>query len=288
MQRAIKDLCQLPDQKLFDEVATGIGHVLELVDELDVAAQELLRLGHYHAARILRNQAEEEAAKVLILVDAVRCSPARQKERFRTLGYFYEHLAKGIYVEVCKWRPIDFREVTQLIEGELIEQYLGGPTGVDWIFPNRIEQGREDDLYVGYVREDSTESDEEEHHHWVYPQRDDFDALLSRQTPPVIRTARALHRVGATTPAGLAIVAAVWRPVDVPPEMRRVDELEPLNRRTLELLEERTVLSAAADQDCAVVWCDWTFPLWPLNLKKRKVEKGALRRAQRNWWPLNC
>lgn len=41
MERAIKDLCQLPDAKLFEEVSTGIGYVIELVNRLDAAANSL-------------------------------------------------------------------------------------------------------------------------------------------------------------------------------------------------------------------------------------------------------
>ena len=38
LERAIKDLCQLSDPDLFEEVAAGIGHVMESVKGLDVAA----------------------------------------------------------------------------------------------------------------------------------------------------------------------------------------------------------------------------------------------------------
>ena len=113
MERAIKDLCQLPDARLFEEVATGIGHVVRVVGRLDAATHNLSEVGNHHAAQILGNLAEEEAAKVLILLDAVRCPRNKQTERSRVLGYFHDHLAKGLYAEVCHWRPIDFAEVTR-------------------------------------------------------------------------------------------------------------------------------------------------------------------------------
>ena len=78
MERAIKDLCQLPDARLFEEMATGIGHVVKVVGRLDAATHNLSEAGDHHAARILGNLAEEEAAKVLILLDAVRCPRKRQ------------------------------------------------------------------------------------------------------------------------------------------------------------------------------------------------------------------
>ena len=280
MERAIKDLCQLPDAKFFEEVATGIGHVVEVVARLDPAAHKLSEAGDHHPARILGNLAEEEAAKVLILVDAVRCPRSKQAERSRTLGYFYDHLAKGIYTQVCHWRPMDFAEVTRGVEQERVEYYLDGPNDVDWIFPNRITQQREDELYVGYIRDDSDEEGQGERY-WVCPRNDD---LFGYRTHPVIDVARALHQVGATAPAALTVVAEVWRPVEVRSEMR-FDELERLNWRTLEVLEERGLLAAAPAEVNAVIRDRWPFPLWPLDLRVRKVEKEHLREVRRRWSP---
>ncbi len=96
MERAIKELCRLPDSELFEEVATGIGHVVEVVGRLDAAALTLSEANHHHASRILGNLAEEEAAKALLLVDAVRCPRQNNpKAMSRTIGSFYDHLAKG-------------------------------------------------------------------------------------------------------------------------------------------------------------------------------------------------
>ncbi|MCZ6760324.1 MAG: AbiV family abortive infection protein [Gemmatimonadetes bacterium] len=280
MERAIKDLCQLPDARFFEEVATGIGHVVEVVERLDPAAHKLSEVGDHHPARILGNLAEEEAAKVLILVDAVRCPRSKQAERSRTLGYFYDHLAKGIYTQVCHWRSMDLAHVTRGIEQERVEHYLDGPNGVDWIFPNRITQEREDDLYVSYVRDDSDEEGQGERY-WSCPHNEN---LLGHFTPPVINVARALHQVGATAPAGLAVVADVWQPVEVRPEMR-FHELEQLNWRTLEVLEERGLLADAPGEVRRVIRDRWPFPLWPLDLGLRKVEKERLRDVQRQWSP---
>ena len=116
MERAIKDLCQFRDARLFEEVATGIQHIVEVTHRLDAAAHKLSSGEKHHAARIMGNLAEEEAAKALILMDAVRCPPERQNEKSRTLGYFYDHLAKGIYAEACGWRPANFADVTRYVE----------------------------------------------------------------------------------------------------------------------------------------------------------------------------
>ena len=286
MERAIKDLCRLSDSALFEEVATGIGHVMDTVNGLDAATHELSKAGHHHPARVLGNLAEEEAAKVLILVDAVRCPRGRQNERPRTLGYFYQHLAKGIYTDVSSWRPADFKEVMKGVDDQRRSHYLDGPNDVDWIYRNSITRQRMDDLYVGYVREDSEKGDQGKFY-WASPRVDDpMDTILGHNTPAIIRLARALHEVKATTPPGLSVIAEIWRPVEVHAEMR-FGEFERLNRRTLEALEDRGLLARAPDAVYAVVLNDWTFPLWPLDLSECKVEKERLREVQRRW-PPNC
>ena len=254
MERAIKDLCQFSDADLFEEVAAGIGHVIDAINE--------------------------EAAKVLILLDAVRCPRNRPNERSRTLGYFYDHLAKGIYAKVSQWHPTDFAEVKCGVNDERREHYLDGPNGVDWIFPNSITQWREDKLYVGYNRGDS-----EEGNHWVPPRiwvDYSIEKIRGNRTPAVINLARAIHQAKATTPEGLSVVAEVWRPVDVSAEMR-IDELRGLNRRTLEVLENRNLLSPAPNKVYEVIHDNWIFPLWPLDLQVLKVKKEELREVQRQW-----
>lgn len=280
MERAIKDLCQLGMPALIEQAATGIRHVLEVVDRLDGAAQELAEAGRHHAGGILSNLAAEEAAKVLILIDAVRCPGNKPTEKSRTLGYFYDHLAKGIYAEVCNWKPVDFAEVARGVKLERVEHYLDGPNGVDWIFPNRIVQRRVDDLYVGYVRDDSEEAAQGAHY-WTVP---DNENLFGYSTPAIVKLVRALRDVGATAPSGLNAISKLWSVVSVEPDMR-IHDLEELNGQMLRVIEEHGAVTKTKCDACEVVQYRWPFPLWPLNLRVEKVERKQLREARRRWDP---
>jgi hypothetical protein len=71
--RATKDLCQLADSDFFSEVATGLSHVLKNVQRLKADSQFLAEHQRPRGFKLLRAIAEEEAAKFLILMDAVRC-----------------------------------------------------------------------------------------------------------------------------------------------------------------------------------------------------------------------
>lgn len=283
MERAIQDLCQLKDERLFEEVSTGIGHVMEVVNRLDAAAHTLSKAGQEHPARILGSLAEEEVAKVLILVDVVRCPQAQAKERKRLLGYFYNHLAKGIYAKACSWHVMDFAELTRYVEIECDPYYLDGPNEVDWVFYNHILQQRDDKLYVNYVREGREDGD----HYWVCPRNEELP-LFPYQTREAIRLARALYQVGVTSPEGLVVVAEVWRSVEVTPGFGN-ERLTQLNSQTLGKLEKRGVPQEARDDNYTRVRERWPFPLYPLDMTtpnrwKKRVKK-RLREAQRTWVP---
>ena len=150
----------------------------------------------------------------------------------------YCHLAKGIYTDVCYWRPVNFMEIRKGVADLRSAYYLDGPNDVDWIFANSITQQREDDLYVGYVREDSQEEGQG-NCQWTSPVSEVSsltDKMMGSTTPATLQLDRALHDVKATSSEGLSVIAEIWRSVDLHDETR-FDELEQANLRTLEELE---------------------------------------------------
>ena len=85
MERAIWDLCQFGDDDLFDEIAEGIGHVMDSVKRLESAVRTLHGDGYYHPACVLEKLAAEEAVKVLVLLDVVRCPRNKVEKKSRLL-----------------------------------------------------------------------------------------------------------------------------------------------------------------------------------------------------------
>jgi hypothetical protein len=69
----------------------------------------LLRQSYGREAKVLEGFAKEEAAKILILMDAVRCPPKLVASKLnRIVGWFYDHLARLIYAEAVSWKPLNF------------------------------------------------------------------------------------------------------------------------------------------------------------------------------------
>ncbi|WP_419941204.1 AbiV family abortive infection protein [Candidatus Palauibacter sp.] len=264
MRRAIADLVQLSDERFFEEISKGIGHVVGHADSLDALADRLADIGEHRGAGIVRALAEEEAAKVLILVDAVRCPLAEAANRSKTLSGFYNHLAKHIYAEACWWRSADFAEVKRAINRERRPYYLDGPNDVDWIFSNSAATDRERSIYVDYVQ-DITEEDGE--YDWFSPIAEDESWRYNQATPMSLVVARALFRVGVTTPSGLSIVADVWRPFRPEPDTR-FPELSRIIGETLDRVIENGLCSESDPGPLVrTVIGHWPFPLWSLDLK---------------------
>ena len=100
--KAIKDLAQFKDSALFSVVAEGLTSIHENATRIEDAARILNEKRNIRCARILESIAKEEAAKYLILLDAIRC-PRKPDDRFsKHLSKFNQHLAKGLYAEACK------------------------------------------------------------------------------------------------------------------------------------------------------------------------------------------
>lgn len=82
-------LAQIADwenSRLFEMVAEGIPLIAQNAESLDEAAGRLFSTGEHRTSGIIRGFAEEEAAKVLILLDAVRCP---KEQRQATLECFH-------------------------------------------------------------------------------------------------------------------------------------------------------------------------------------------------------
>jgi AbiV family abortive infection protein len=280
--RAIKDLSQLNDVEFFSEVSEGLrlcaGNALRLWRD----ALKLRESRRPQGFEILRLFVEEEAAKFHILLDAVRC-PRQPADRFsQQLGYFNQHLAKGLYAEYYNFAsPSDLAEVRRYMDRERRTLYLDGENEVEWMFRNDILRRREESIYVDYVSYVDSFKNE---HHWHTP-----DPRLMRlwsfgSRPRVLDVALALHGAGMVAKAALAKIADLWRasPMD---DTVKWPVLRQLNMRTLETLKESNLLRARPSFIYQRIADDWLFPLYPLDLREFTVDPAELREAQRNWSP---
>ena len=286
MKRAVQELSSLDDRSLFDAVAEGVKLILVNVNRLDSAAHHLSAGSHRDVARILGEFAAEEAAKVHILLDAIRCPPEYADKRRRTLEWFYSHFAKRLYADVCDWGVTTFQQLIDGIDQQSDKYYLGGPSDVDWIMRNWITSKRERMFYVDYIhyfeagKEKPTST-------WLSPFDPSNLPYLSRE---IVRLVAALGRLGVTVPTGLAIISDSWRSWTPEPDTTRND-LRSKIRETTEALREQGIDTESTEHDISLVRESWSFPLWSAELRERQNRIDDLREVQEkrsnrdaSWW----
>lgn len=275
--KAISDLANLSDNEFFEQISTGYKHVLENAIKISDDSSLLSKQERPNGCRILSGVAEEEAAKCLILIDAVRC-PRKPPETLTThLRRFNDHLAKGLYAEACYWSPTDFNELIGYIDNERLQYYLDGPNDIDWIFSNRILTNREWIIYVDYVAHE--EEGVREIHAWQIPDNSKF---LLPDMPLSLMLAKAFFDTGCTTPEALALIADFWRPIVMTPNFSWVD-LRELNYKMLKKLIEKRLIIAQPQKVYTTIFDIWTFPLHSSDLKLKEIKKAELREIQKKW-----
>jgi hypothetical protein len=196
------DLLQLSREQFLETVSEGLPLIYENATALWNEAHEIAVLGNRRAVGILQLFAEEEAAKSLLLFDAIRCPRACEDEFRRQVRGFGNHLAKGIYVKYYGSRPADLLEVRTIVNLERREVYREGDYG-EFIAPNSILYMREKRLYASYVREDDNR------HGWHQPYPPDL--LFGDIVPSaIIRMMKALQVLGLFSKAGLKSAHEHW------------------------------------------------------------------------------
>lgn len=277
MRSAITDLAAMEDSVLFAQIAEGAALVVANVVRLNVAAHCLNAASQRSVAATLDVLAGEEASKVLVLLDAVRCPPERAT-REKVLRRFNDHVAKGIYAKACRWVTPTLKDLRTYVEAERASHHLDGPHGFDWVVKNEILGERDRQLYVDLVGyfEAGCETRKRE---WVSPYGDEFPFGLSHQAPEVVRVVEALHRAGATSQSGLDVIAKCWRGFE-PDSATTYGDVFGRNVLTLNMLEISGVAEDARPNDGRRVANGWPWPLWSLDLGSQRKNIDELRLKQ--------
>jgi hypothetical protein len=97
--RQLHRIANLPQAERFDLMALGLQMLGARVETLDDDAAYMYQQGRRRSADILDGFANEEAAKVMVLLDIARAGWADWSVLERAFAAFKNHLARGLYVE---------------------------------------------------------------------------------------------------------------------------------------------------------------------------------------------
>jgi hypothetical protein len=252
--RQAKMLCQLPKKDRLNLIGEGCPIILESARGFWRASGQLGD-NNPREADVLEGFAEEEAAKILILMDVVRCPPKLIAKRIGgIINNFYDHLARRLYAEAQGWQAMHIAQLQEYLDSERKTHYLEGY--ID-ILPNFNIATRESQLYA------DIEACEDGVLHWNEPRG--YASGLPRLTPRALRVVEALSAVGIFTHKGLDATAEVWGQLEFKDAETRADA-ERLTQRLLKQLIAKGLPSAAATQeDINVLYGLWQMPMYHLN-----------------------
>jgi hypothetical protein len=264
--RRAKLLCQVPTKERLDLIAEGLPIILESSLGFWRASAQLP--DNPREAQVLEGFAEEEAAKILILMDAVRCPLKLIPEKIGVIvANFYDHLARLIYAEAQGWKPMHVSQLREYVDLERKAHYLEGCVG-EYIVPNSNVTMRESLLYA------DIEAYEDGVPRWNKPTS--YVSGLPRFTPTALRVAEALSALGAFSRRGLNATADIWGQLEFRDKQTFADA-ERLTQQLLKrLVEEGLPSEAATDDDVRALYGSWQMPMYHLDFKSIDVPLAEL------------
>ncbi|MDE2757638.1 MAG: hypothetical protein OXU26_02695 [Acidobacteriota bacterium] len=272
--RQARRLCQMPHDERLAFLSEGLPIILTSAQDFWQASCQLK--DRLREAEVLKGFAEEEAAKILILMDAVRCPMPLINSRIgKITGWFYDHLARLIYTETVRWRQMDVSELREFIEKERESHYLEGFCG-EFVVPNWNIYQRESRLYADIA----TYGDGK--FQWNRPNllQELLSASYSPSVPPVLELAEAMSALGIFTHRGLKATSEIWAQITFTTTETSVDAGR-LTRQLLKRLCEDDLPSPKATQEHArVLLSNWQIPMYDLDLRPINVPLEKLRKEQ--------
>lgn len=263
-------LCRMRHAERLDFIADGLPLLLDSAREMWAAARQLK--DSPRAANVLESHAEEEGAKILILLDLVRCPKALVGSCAGPMvRWFYDHLARLIYAKAVSWSATDVAYLRKAVNDSRKAHYVEGDYG-EYIMPNDEIYGRESKLYV------DIEAQEEGYLGWSVPRGSTLFGHFG--DPPVLRLAEAMSALGIFTPKGLRATSEVWGKVDFT-DARTGCESDALIQELLERADREKLFTAAAEnRHVGTLRQAWQLPMYHLDFSMIAVPRDELKRER--------
>ena len=265
-------LCQMPQKERLAFIAEGLPIVLASARGFWDAALQLD--GQDREAVVLARHAEEEAAKILILMDMVRCPKRLVSSRMGSMvQWFYSHLARLIYSEAVCWKPMHVAQLREYVDANRKSHHVDGAVG-EYIMPNSTIFNREGALYsdiAAYAGEDPS---------WSAPADLIHEFSFSGRPPRVVSLMESMFRLGLLTRRGVELTAKVWGAVEFVAE-ESFRETNDLTRTLLEgLIAEGLPTEEAKQEDVDQLYRAWPLPMYNFDFGMIEVPLEDLQDEQ--------
>jgi hypothetical protein len=275
-------ICDMRPDRRLEFIAEGLPILFASAKSLIMASQALKQFPR--EAEILEGHCEEECAKILILLDIIRCPKKKAGQRVKPMmRWFYCHLTRLLYAQAQRWRLVNAVELQEFIDRERKSHHLYGEDGYEDILPNWALFERESSLYADVVLAESGDAV------WHSPvemfegawRPDDY------YLPTSFRVVEALEAFGVFTSEGLKVLAEVWGKYDVEGEFS-IDPRHPF-RELVQRLDAAGLITEHATEDHERdLLNNWQIPMYNMEFARMPVTLEELveqRAANRpNYW----
>lgn len=278
--KSLKVISEFDETKRNAVLSEGLYLIWENVESLIKSMETLSDQSTQRGYCVLRNLAEEEAAKYLIILDYLRLPEKNSTQRSRQLKHFYNHFSRLLYVSYCDIRPATWNEVCRFVEDERPSLYLDGPNDIDWIFRNRLIQKREQAMYVDFTGMD-------EDYHWIGPAELQLSGFVeSKLQSHILKLVESMHRLGFAEVSSLEIIQETWKDLVLQPKTHW-KEIEHLNETSIARILKAKEPINEKTTDKLIMWVQdhWYFPLGSLDLNEKKIKEKDLKEIRNSWYP---
>lgn len=272
--RQAKALCQMSHVNRLKFIADGLPIILSSAQGYWNAACHLKE--QPREAIVLRGHAVEEAAKILILMDSVRCPKKIIPSKIGNIvKWFYDHLARLIYAESIHWRPFTVKDLRRHVDSNRLSHYVEGSVG-ELIVPNWNLFLREGRMYVDIFQEENEEP------YWfpLEPMETNFPPC----EPLALKLSKAMSALGMFSVPGLMLTAEVWDQITFT-NNEDYRDASLLVRQLLEKLVNRKLpTTEACQEDVETLHEYWQLPMYDFEFSFKNASLEQLREEQEHFW----
>ena len=268
--RQAKVLCQMPHEKRLNFLADGLPVIHESAEGYWKASLQLRKFPR--EAEVLSGHAVEEAAKILILMDAVRCPKKLISEHIgKIVGWFYDHLARLIYAEVIGWRPTHITELRKYVRPLRLSHSVDGEIG-EFIFPNWSLYMRESQMYADIACEEGKDP------YWNAPSS--VTLGMAPFEPPALTLTKAMSALGLFSAKGLIATSEIWSTTTFSDSEDCRDALSLTRKLVNRLVEQDIPTQSATDEHVGTLAHLWQLPMYDFDFELIDVPLEKLKKEQ--------
>lgn len=270
--RQARQLCGMSTQRQLAFIAEGLPIIFQSAESLVHASRPLAQFPR--EAEILERHAEEESAKILILIDIVRCPPTLAASRTGfMIRWFYDHLARLLYAEAQGWKPTSVAELQEYIDNERRSHYLEGEYS-EYIMPNWTLFCRESSLYADIARDENSGLS------WISPLRQVVEMPFEPLAPASYRVSEALAAFGAFTLPGLEILREVWGNVNFDASRDWSLSRDLCYEMAKRLETAGLITDQATEEHMRLLYTTWQIPMYNIDFLQIPVSLEELNRSR--------